>query len=117
VWLGSRSDEEAARLILCADVGVVPFKVEPFNDAGLPYRILKYARAGRHTVTPDLAGVRTWDRAVTTAADADAFAAALLQRAGQRTQPDLELRAWALEQTATAQNGPLWQRLRALGIT
>ena len=43
-------DEEAARLILCADVGIVPFKVEPFNDAGLPYRILKYARLGRRTV-------------------------------------------------------------------
>ena len=58
VWLGARSDEEASRLILCADVGIVPFKVEPFNDAGLPYRILKYARLGRRTVTPELAGVR-----------------------------------------------------------
>jgi hypothetical protein len=55
-----RSDEEAARLIACADVGIVPFRVEPFNDAGLPYRILKYARLGRPTVSPPLAGVRTW---------------------------------------------------------
>src|SRR4051812_21113493 len=31
VWLGARSDDEAARLILCADVGIVPLKVEPFN--------------------------------------------------------------------------------------
>lgn len=117
VWLGSRCDEEAARLILCADVGIVPFKVEPFNDAGLPYRILKYARLGRRTVTPQLAGVKTWGNAVTTAADADAFATAVHDQAGRRTAPDLELRAWALEQTATAQNAPLWQRLRALGIT
>jgi hypothetical protein len=117
VWLGSRTDEEAARLILCADVGIVPFKVEPFNDAGLPYRILKYARLGRRTVTPDLAGVKTWSHAVTTAADADAFAAALLDQAGRRTQPDLALREWALEQTAEAQNAPLRRRLRALGIT
>jgi hypothetical protein len=116
VWLGARSDEEAARMILCADVGIVPFKVEPFNDAGLPYRILKYARLGRHTVTPDLAGVRTWSRAVTTAADAAAFAAALAEQAGRRTDPDLALREWALEQTAVAQNGPLWDRLIALGI-
>jgi hypothetical protein len=116
VWLGARSDEEAARLILCADVGIVPFKVEPFNDAGLPYRILKYARLGRRTVTPDLAGVRTWARAVTTAADADAFAAALQAEAGRRTAPDLELRDWALAQTAVEQNGPLWDRLEALGI-
>jgi hypothetical protein len=116
VWLGARSDEEASRLILCADAGIVPFKVEPFNDAGLPYRILKYARLGRRTVTPDLAGVKTWSRAVTTAADADAFAAALIEQAGARTSPDLELRAWALEQTAASQNAPLWDRLRELGI-
>jgi len=117
VWLGRRGDEEAARLILCADIGIVPFKVEPFNDAGLPYRILKYARLGRHTVTPELAGVRTWERAVVRAADADAFVAALRSFAGRRTAPDLELRAWALEQTAVAQNAPLWARLRELGIT
>jgi hypothetical protein len=117
VWLGERTDEEAARLILCADVGIVPFKVEPFNDAGLPYRILKYARLGRRTVAPDLAGVRTWERAVITARDADAFAAALAAEAGRRTAPDLELRAWALEQTAASQNAPLWRRLRELGMT
>jgi hypothetical protein len=116
VWLGARSDEEAARLILCADVGIVPFKVEPFNDAGLPYRILKYARLGRRTVTPDLAGVRTWSQAVMATRDADAFAAALATQAGRRADPDLALRDWALEQTAVVQNGPLWDRLTALGI-
>jgi len=116
VWLGERSDTEAARLILAADVGIVPFRIEPFNDAGLPYRILKYARLGRHTVAPELAGVRTWERAVTTAPDAQAFAAALLERAGARNAPDLELREWALMQTAQRQNAPLWARLEELGI-
>jgi hypothetical protein len=116
VWLGERSDDEAARLILCADVGIVPFKVEPFNDAGLPYRILKYARLGRRTVAPELAGVRTWSRAVTTAPDAAAFAAALREQAGARCRPDQELRAWALAQTAFTQNAPLWERLTQLGI-
>lgn len=116
VWLGRRTDEEAARLILCADVGILPFRVEPFNDASLPYRILKYARLGRRTVSPELAGVNTWGRAVTTAADADAFAVALREQAGARTRPDAELRAWALEQTAERVNAPLWARLRELGI-
>jgi hypothetical protein len=116
VWLGRRSDEETARLILCADVGILPFRVEPFNDAGLPYRILKYARLGRRTVSPELAGVHTWDRAVTTTADADAFVAALHAQAGTRVRPDRELRAWALEQTAERVNAPLWERLRALGV-
>jgi hypothetical protein len=65
---------------------------------------------------PDLAGARTWERAVTFAPDADAFARALLEHAGARLRPDLELRAWALEQTAERVNGPLWERLRGLGI-
>jgi hypothetical protein len=116
VWLGRQPDDAAARLILCADVGVLPFRVEPFNDAALPYRILKYARLGRRTVSPELAGVHTWDRAVTTAAGADAFVAALRAQAGARLRPDAELRAWALAQTAERVNGPLWERLRALAI-
>jgi hypothetical protein len=116
VWLGERSDEEAARLILCADVGIVPFKREPFNEAALPYRILKYALLGRATVSPELAGVHTWDRAVTTAADAGAFAAALRAHAGARVRPDEELRAWALKQTARTVNAPLWERLAEIGV-
>jgi hypothetical protein len=116
VWLGPRSDQEAARLILCADVGIVPFRREPFNEAALPYRILKYARLGRRTVSPELAGVHTWDEAVTTVADAEGFAGALLAEVGRRAAPDLALREWALAQTASTQNAPLWDRLEALGI-
>src|SRR5262249_3802036 len=93
-----------------------PFKREPFNDAGLPYRILKYARLGRRTISPDLAGVRTWERAVTIAADADAFAAALRASAGARTRPDAELRAWALAQTARTVHAPLWERPEDIGV-
>jgi hypothetical protein len=116
LWLGARSDEEAARLIALADVGIVPFKEEPFNDAGLPYRILKYARLGRRTVSPELAGVRTWDKAVTTAAGPDEFAAALRKEAGRRMKPHTALRKWALEQSAATVNVPLHKRLRELGL-
>jgi hypothetical protein len=116
VWLGRMEDEAAARLVLCSDVGIVPFKVEPFNDAALPYRILKYARVGRRTVAPDLAGLRTWSQAVTVAEDADAFAQAMLDHAGARARPDEELREWALAQTARAQDEPLWQRLAQIGV-
>ena len=116
VWLGRRSDEEAARLILLADVGIVPFEKSEFNDTALPYRILKYARLGRRTVSPDLAGVRTWDRAVTVARSIDEWVAALREQAGVRSRPDMELRQWALAQTAHAQNKPLFERLEALGI-
>jgi hypothetical protein len=116
LFLGRRSDEEAARLILCADCGIVPFKVEPFNDAGLPYRILKAARLGRRTVSPALEGVRTWEHAVLRADGIDAWIDALRGQAGKRVAPDAELRAWALEQTPTRVNRPLWERLAALGI-
>jgi hypothetical protein len=67
-------------------------------------------------VTPALAGVRTWARAVDVADGPDAFADALRAHAGARMHPDAELREWALAQTARSQNEPLWARLRALGI-
>jgi hypothetical protein len=116
VWLGRRSDEEAARLIMLADVGIVPFERSEFNETALPYRILKYARLGRRTISPDLKGVRTWDRAVTTANTPEEWIAALRAQAGARVRPDAELREWALSQTARAQNRPLWERLEALGV-
>jgi hypothetical protein len=116
VFCGRQDDAAAARLILCADAGIVPFKTEPFNDAGLPYRILKAARLGRRSVTPMLEGVLTWERAVVRADGPQEWAAALRAEAGRRTAPDLELRAWALEQTAENVNRPLWERLERLGI-
>lgn len=116
VWHGRLPDLDAARLILQADVGIVPFTQTPFNDAGLPNRILKYARQGRRTVSPPLAGARTWARAVTFAEGPEAFAAALQEQAGARGRPDLELRDWALAQTARTQNAPLWDRLTTLGV-
>jgi glycosyltransferase involved in cell wall biosynthesis len=116
VWLGRRSDEEAARLIACADVGIVPFERSEFNETALPYRILKYARLGRRTIAPDLAGLRTWARAVVVASTPQEWIAALRGQAGARVRPDAELREWALSQTAHAQNAPLWDRIEALGI-
>jgi hypothetical protein len=116
VWLGRRSDDEAARLIGLADVGIVPFERSEFNDTGLPYRILKYAKLGRRTIAPDLKGVRTWANAVTIADGPQEWIAALRASAGARVRPDLELREWALAQTAHEQNRPLWERLEALGI-
>jgi hypothetical protein len=116
VWLGRRSDEEAARLIATADVGIVPFERSEFNETALPYRILKYARLGRRTIAPPLAGVRTWANAVTTAETPEQWIAALRASAGARTHPDAELREWALAQTAHSQNIPVWERMEALGI-
>ena len=116
IWLGRRGDEEAARLIACADVGIVPFERSEFNETALPYRILKYARLGRRTIAPPLAGVKTWANAVTTASTPEEWIAALRASAGRRTNPDLALREWALSQTAHAQNEPLWERMESLGI-
>lgn len=116
VWLGRLDDEAAARVIALADVGIVPFSGGVFNDPSLPQRIMKYARVGRRTITPDLAGVRTWARAVTVAGDLDAWVAALRAARGARAGVDEDLRAWALEQTAARVNEPLWDRLETLGV-
>lgn len=117
VWLGRLDDQAAARVILCADVGIVPFRSgDPFNDAGLPQRIVKYARLGRRTIAPPLAGARTWERAVTFCDGAEEWVTALRAGAGGRAQPDSGLRAWALAQTAARQDAPIWKRLLAAGV-
>jgi hypothetical protein len=116
VWLGERSDAEAARMILCADVGLLPLERSAAADAALPQRVLEYARLGRRTIAPELAGVRTWERAVTFADGADAWIEALRASAGARARPDAELRAWALARTAHHHNRPLWERMESLGI-
>jgi len=117
VWLGYRSDEEAARLIACADVAIVPYKVDPYNDAALPHRILKCARLGRYSICPDIAGAATWDRAVVRATDLDAWISALRAHSGARSQPDAELREWALAQTVRRYNEPIRRRLALLGMS
>jgi hypothetical protein len=109
IWLGRRTDEEAARLIQRADVGLVPLYRDAYNDAALPHRILKYARQGRLSLTPELRGVRTWERAAIVCRTTDDWVEALRSKAG--CEPDLGLRAWALEQTAASYNQPLWARL------
>jgi hypothetical protein len=116
VWLGHRPDEEAARLMLLADAGIVPFERSAFNETSLPQRILKAARLGRRTVCPPLAGPRTWERAVLFADSPEEWVQALRSQAGVRTKPDLELRVWALAHTARATNQPLWERMAQLGI-
>jgi hypothetical protein len=116
VWLGRLGDEAAARMIATADVGIVPFAEEPFNDAALPQRIIKYARLGRRTLAPALAGMRTLPDVVTTCATIDDWERELRAVRGRRMAPDAELRAWALAQTAEQQNEPLWLRLEAAGV-
>ena len=116
VWLGPRSDEDAARIVMCADVGLNPLAPSERNHPLLPTRILKYARLGRRTISTDLAGVRTWERAVTVADGVEAWSAALRDQAGARLRPDDDLREWALAQTARRQNRPLWERMERLGV-
>ncbi len=116
VWLGRRSDDEAARLIACADVGLLPYRRDDFNDAGLPNRILKAARLGRRTISADYDGVRVWERAIVRCRDAGEWIAALRDARGARCRPDEELRDWALGQTGERQDAPLWRRLAALGV-
>lgn len=116
VWLGRRPDEEAARLMLCADVGLAPFRRDPFNEAGLPNRILKAARLGRRTVAWDFPALEVWSRAVVRCRDVDGWVQALRSQRGARAAADVELRGWALEQTAERQNAPLWKRLERLGV-
>jgi glycosyltransferase involved in cell wall biosynthesis len=115
-WHGRISDQEAADVIALSDVGLIPFTRSEFNNAGLPNRILKYARMGRRTISLQLDGARTWEGAVNFASGAQQYAALIAAAAGARAAPDLELRDWALRQTARATNKPLWEALKAAGV-
>ncbi len=117
VWLGRRSNDEAARLIMTADVGLLPYRRDDFNDAGLPNRILKAARVGRRTISADYDGVRVWERSIVRCRDADEWVAALRASKGVRSAPDMDLRDWALGQTGERQDAPLWRRLARLGVS
>jgi hypothetical protein len=116
VWLGFQPDAAAARLIACSDVALLPFKEEPFNDAGIPNRILKAARIGRRTIVPPLSGPQTWAEAIVVADGPRAWVEALRAERGARAETGSELRAWAFEQTAENSNAPLWDRMRRLGL-
>ena len=102
-------DDEAARLIQQADVGIVPFQC---NDIELWFHILRHARRGRRTIAPARKGVRAWEHAVTFADGPQEWIEAL--RAN--VTPDPELREWAESLTAHELNRPLWERLEAHGI-
>ena len=118
VWLGRRSDEEAARLIACAPTsGIVPFERASSTTPACRTGSSSTRGSGRRTVAPDARRASARGSARCTVADApEEWVAALRAQAGVRTRPDLELREWALAQTARAQNQPLWERLEALGI-
>ena len=86
-WAGA-TDEDAARLMLRADVGIVPSARTRSTTAGLPYRILKAARLGRRTMVPShLEGARTWVRQATVAPDADDGSTRCRRRRGRARAP------------------------------
>jgi glycosyltransferase involved in cell wall biosynthesis len=116
VVLGSLDDEAAARVISLADVGILPFKLDEFNDGGLPQRVLKAARVGRATLVPPLKGPLTQERAVKVCETLDDWTAALRSFATGSHKGDGELRQWALGQNEEALLAPIQERLRALGV-
>ena len=101
---------------MTADIGIVPYRRDDFNDAGLPNRILKAARVGRRTISADYDGVRVWERAIVRCRNAEEWVGAMRASKGVRAAPDLELREWALGQTGERQDAPLWRRLARLGV-
>ena len=117
VVLGSLADEAAARVISAADVCLLPFRVDEFNDAGLPQRILKAAKLGRRTLVPPLAGPLTQEQAVTVCSNLDEWISALRDAAPSgRHAAEPDLREWALGQNEQVLLEPIRARLRTLGV-
>ncbi|MCX6389565.1 MAG: hypothetical protein NT122_02860 [Solirubrobacterales bacterium] len=117
VALGRLPDEAAARVIAVADVCLLPFKKDEFNDAGLPQRILKAARVGRMTLVPPLSGVMTEERAVKVCSTDQEWIAELQSIAALANHAgSTELRAWAISQNEDLLLAPLRTRLEKLGV-
>lgn len=116
VMTGRLGDEAAARVLMLADACILPFRREPFNDAGLPQRILKAARLGRRTLVPPLAGARTQAEAIEVCDGTDEWVAALraARTAGRSSDPGL--RSWALDQDSSRLLAPIRERLRKAGV-
>lgn len=116
VMLGSLDDEAAARVIALSDACILPFRRDPFNDAGLPQRILKAARIGRRTLVPPLAGPRTEAEAVITCDGIEEWVAALRGVPRAERNGDAGLREWALSRDSVALLEPFRERLRSAGV-
>lgn len=117
VDLGRLGDDAAARVIGMSDACLLPFIVEPFNDAGLPQRILKAARLGRKTLTPPLSGSLTQAQAITVCESEEAWLGNL-RALGERASHggDDDLRRWALDQDSERLLAPVRDRLASLGV-
>ena len=115
VWLGRRSNDEAARLIMTADSGSCPIAATTSTTPACPTGSSR-RRGGRRTISADYDGVRVWERAIVRCRNADEWVAALRASEGARAAPDMELRDWALGQTGERQDAPLWRRLARLGV-
>jgi hypothetical protein len=116
VALGSLPDEAAARVISLADVGLLPFRVDEFNDCGLPQRVLKAARVGRRTLVPPLTGPLTQERAVTVCETIEDWTSALRANSSSGRGGEPGLRDWALGQNEAVLLAPVRERLRQLGV-
>lgn len=116
VALGRLDDEAAARILMLADACILPFRRDPFNDAGLPQRILKAARMGRRTLVPPLAGPMTEAEAVISCDTLDDWVAALSAARGHGHGGDAALRSWALDRDADRLLEPFRARLRRIGV-
>ena len=116
VRLGSLSDEAAARVISLADVCLLPFRIDEFNDTGLPQRILKAAKLGRRTLVPPLKGPLTQATAVTVCETTQDWERELRASKSDGRGGDRQLREWALGQNADTLLAPFRARLEQLGV-
>jgi len=116
VQLGSLPDEAAARIIALADICLLPFRIDEFNDTGLPQRILKAAKLGRRTLVPPLKGPLTQATAVTVCNTPDEWASELRAAKPEVRGGDSDLREWALGQNAEVLLAPFRAKLEQLGV-
>lgn len=57
-WVGPKPFEDLARYLKIVDVGIIPYRDDPFNRASFPLKALEYLAAGIAVVATDLPALR-----------------------------------------------------------
>jgi teichuronic acid biosynthesis glycosyltransferase TuaH len=90
-WIDDRPWAQMPAYLGAAAIGLVPYRLDEFNRASFPLKLLEYLAAGRHVVSTGLPIVDWLATEHITAADSpDAFADEVARRVAVENDPEVE---------------------------
>lgn len=95
-WVGAKPYSEVPSYVRAFDVGLVPYRPDPFNAASFPLKLFEYLAGGSLVVSSDLPASRSIDDDVIYIAKTPADFADAVTRVLTRRDPDAVSRARAV---------------------